>query len=271
MPKDFLGNYRTKYIHSVGTVGKVKFVSNGKHPFTGVWEGAQHGLIRCSSAVEPVDYIAPGFGLKFLRDGIDSADLVALYSVNGTPGDWNFFEKDFSNHIPAAVGAALHAVGTKFYTETAWIQSVGLSDFSKFGEDGKKIEAPVFPFKLRFHPNKETNGLIPNDRQDDKMAYIGQLESMIPADTVLYDVYGLDAPPSLGGVEILMGTLQLEGKLTRSKFGDEQLFFRHQLSSDDMAIKPEWESSYAKFSPLGGSTSAGKCPYKEMLKSLYGA
>ena len=29
-----------------------------------------------------------------------------MYGVNGTPGDWNFFEKDFSNHIGAAEGAA---------------------------------------------------------------------------------------------------------------------------------------------------------------------
>jgi len=56
-----------------------------------------------------------------LRDGVDSADLVAMYGVNGTPGDWNFFEKDFSNHIGAASGAALTAVALKFSTETPWI------------------------------------------------------------------------------------------------------------------------------------------------------
>jgi len=55
MPKELFGHTRTKYIHSVGTVGKVKFVSSGNHPFTGVWEGAQHGLIRLSSAAEPSD------------------------------------------------------------------------------------------------------------------------------------------------------------------------------------------------------------------------
>ena len=58
MPKQWFGHgseYRTKFIHSVGTVGKVKFVSSGKHPFTGVWEGAQHGLVRFSSAAEPSD------------------------------------------------------------------------------------------------------------------------------------------------------------------------------------------------------------------------
>jgi len=54
MPTEFFGlRTRTKYIHSVGVVGKVKFVSSGTHPFTGVWEGAQHGLVRLSSAAEP--------------------------------------------------------------------------------------------------------------------------------------------------------------------------------------------------------------------------
>ena len=31
---------RTKYIHSVGTVGKVSLKSNGNHPFTGIFEDA---------------------------------------------------------------------------------------------------------------------------------------------------------------------------------------------------------------------------------------
>jgi len=122
---------------------------------------------------------------------------------------------------------------------------------------------------MRFHPNKDVHTLIPNSKPDDFMAYTSQLEK-VPADSVLYDVYGTDAPPSLGGVEHFMGTLQLDGQLTKSKWGDQELFYRHQLSSDDMALKPEWESHYAKD---GGTASNGstksKCPYMEMLKGLY--
>ena len=29
---------------------------------------------------------------------------------------------------------------------------VGVSDWSKAGEDGKEVENPRFPYKLRFHP-----------------------------------------------------------------------------------------------------------------------
>lgn len=196
-----------------------------------------------------------------------------MYGVNGTPGDWNFFEKDFSNHIASASGAALTAVAIKFSTETPWIQSVGLSDFAQHGEDGKEVAAPVFPFKLRFHPNKAVASLIPNTQPSDYMAYTTQLEG-IPSNSALYDIYGLDAPTELGGVEHFMGTLSLDGELTKSKWGDADLFYRHQLSSDDMALKPEWTPHYAKFSAFGahgsGAKTGGKCPYMEMMKSLYG-
>jgi hypothetical protein len=44
--------------------------------------------------------LAPGIGLKCLRDGMDSVNLVAFYDFNGNPpGDYNFFSKDFSNHV----------------------------------------------------------------------------------------------------------------------------------------------------------------------------
>jgi len=129
------GSTRTKFIHSVGTVGKVKFVSNGKHEYTGIFKGADHGLIRMSSAAKPdgkSQPLAPGFGLKFLRDGVDSANLVAMFGVNGTPGDWNFFKKDFTTHIGSAKGAALEAVACKFTQATSWIQQVGLSDMASY-------------------------------------------------------------------------------------------------------------------------------------------
>jgi len=144
----------------------------------------------------------------------------------------------------------------------------------KYDETGKETATPVFPFRMRFHPNSAVSGLISNAKPSDYMAYTTQLEG-IPADSVLYDVYGLDAPTELGGVEHLMGTLQLDGQLTKSKWGDQELFYRHQLTTDDMVLKPEWESHYAKFVPFStgeGSvlSNLSKCPYMEALKSLYG-
>lgn len=76
-------------------------------------------MVRFSSAIEPSidgNPLTAGMGLKFLRDGIDSANLVAMFSVDGTPGDWNIFSKNFTNHIPAAQGSNQKALSLKFAT-----------------------------------------------------------------------------------------------------------------------------------------------------------
>jgi len=125
-PGIFWGS-RDKLIHSVGTTGKVKFVPNSNADnFSGMFKKADHGLIRLSSAKKPdTSSIAPGFGLKFLRNGMDSANLVAMYSVDGTD-DFNFFAKDFTTFIPAAKSDALKLLEKKFSTATDHIAFVGL-------------------------------------------------------------------------------------------------------------------------------------------------
>ena len=85
---DVMPSGRAKFIHSVGATCKVKFVHKGGK-YTGIFQGADHGLIRLSSAAEPSSSqpLAPGMSLKFLRDGVDSANLVSMFSVNGQPDD----------------------------------------------------------------------------------------------------------------------------------------------------------------------------------------
>lgn len=102
---------RVKYIHSVGNVGQVEFVPQGTNEYTGVFKGAKYGLLRFSvakkpdetkkSAQEANENFTPGFGLKFFRNGIPSANTIAMYGVNGVP-TWNFFTYPFSNHIGSA-------------------------------------------------------------------------------------------------------------------------------------------------------------------------
>lgn len=88
MPQSITGQ-RQKIIHSVGTVAKVKLtdIVDGSHPFTGAFKsGTDYGLARISFAGKPdpkIKYTTPGMALKFFRDGIQSASLVAMFSVEG--------------------------------------------------------------------------------------------------------------------------------------------------------------------------------------------
>ena len=42
---------RKKIIHSVGVVGRVEWRDLGGHPYTGVFKGARHGIVRLSHAL----------------------------------------------------------------------------------------------------------------------------------------------------------------------------------------------------------------------------
>lgn len=57
----------------------------GGHPYTGVFKGGDSGFVRLSSAT-PVEVgrknMKPGMGVKILRDGLDSANLVAMHGAD---------------------------------------------------------------------------------------------------------------------------------------------------------------------------------------------
>ena len=128
---------RNKYVHTVGNSANVKFVPTSNNKYTGVLAGADHGIIRLSTAskadqtkttAEGADAnFVPAFGLKLLRNNVPSANLMALYSVDGQKS-WNFFANEFSNHIPPSVGVATNAIGLKFQEATPNVRYIGLSD-----------------------------------------------------------------------------------------------------------------------------------------------
>merc|ERR1712018_1108930 len=125
---------RYKYIHTVGAVGQVEWRDLGGHSYSGIFNGGSvNGWVRLSQAKEPAPPAldtAPGMGLKILRDGMDSANLVAMYSVNGQES-WNFFKNDFTNHLGPG-GLDLVPLEIKFSEATNYISEVGLSDWATY-------------------------------------------------------------------------------------------------------------------------------------------
>jgi len=249
--------YRRKYIHTVGTVAQVEWQNLGGHPYTGLFEGASQGIVRFSLANEPDSSklnTAPGLGLKFLRDGMDSANLVAMYSVDGQES-WNFFKNDFTNHIPAG-GIALLPVSLKFAEATMYIQEVALSDWAMYDEAGIPVSSSVFPYSLRFHP---TGDIMFSD------TYVRpHTEDLvtIPNGSTLYEVYAMDQPEELGGTEVHIADLVMVSDMITSLWGDQHLFFRHQDMMDDLEIHPEWKEYTESF----GFEHDSGCPVKRMME-----
>lgn len=60
-------------------------------------------------------------GLKWLRNGIDSANLVSMFALDGQPNNWNFFANDFWNHVGDAKNLKVIALEAKFATVTGHV------------------------------------------------------------------------------------------------------------------------------------------------------
>jgi len=212
------------------------------------------------------DNYKPGIGVKFLRDGVPSGNVVAMFSTEGQHS-WNFFKHDFSNGFPIYHGAPtlVKALRTKFSTVTNYISSVGSLDMAKYKENGEVEANPKFPFRIIFRPTSAVNTTFSDEFTE---TYTTQLKK-IPSGTTVYDLYAIDEP---GCNEVKIGAFKLNTQMITSHFADEKLFFRHGLIDEDDKFKPGFTAYRDSFSVFGGITDAKKaapktgCPIKRMFQ-----
>jgi len=178
----------------------------------------------------------PGFGLKFLRDGVPSANLVAMYTLFGS-ASYNPFAHDFTNHVPDLgpnAATALKLLAKKFMTASAWPTMVGLKHFAEYDQNGNSVDTPSFPYRLVFHPSTDLHNMFDDN---DNSTLISKL-AKIDANILLYEVYAVAAPPF--GTPFKIGELHTTDKFSTSAFGDRGLFFEHQRIDDDLQYVPDW-------------------------------
>jgi hypothetical protein len=225
-----------KRIHSVGAVATMKFINTHDHSYTGIFKGTSYAMVRLSSARAYSEFGGPipGMAAKFFIDGVPSVNVVAMNAVDGQDSG-NFFERNFSNHISPTVSFFKSMLFRKFEKASSPAALVGLSEIALYNNDGSIEDNPIFPFELILVPNKILRMKHADmDKTDEDLRRV--LES-IPAGTKIYDVYGRATPSS---DREPLGEMIITSKLMYSKFGDENLFFRHQKMEDDLVRRPEW-------------------------------
>jgi hypothetical protein len=72
---------------------------------------------------------------------------------------------------------------------------------------------------------------------DDFLAYA---ELGIEQGAKLFDVYGRASARADDVTDIFLGTITTTSRMTRSTFGDTQLFFAHELMENDFRRRPDW-------------------------------
>lgn len=242
---DSMPEGRKKLIHSVGSVGLCEFVANSDpiaNPYTGIFQGASHVLLRLSLAKQPdetkrlatqaFENFTPGLSMKILRDGVHAADTVAMFGVNGQ-ASWDFFKNDFTTHIPVAEGLTLQLINWKFSQATKHTTKMGSKDWATYDQTGRKYDSPKFPYMLSFRPSEWAESLFPDDWQG---PWQDELKK-VPENFHLYDVMAMASPRS---DLVNIGKIIVRKRFTASTWGDKNMFFRHQYWDDDLQVHPEW-------------------------------
>ena len=142
---------RKKALHPNGTVAKASWVDLGGHPYTGVFKGADSVIVRSSLGIPPgrkeTSAGAVGFAAKFLRDGVESGNILAI-ELNDT---LDYFEKGFSSQTyTPELDAFGRYIYRRFENVNAFANSLGLSNMATYDQDGNLEEEVVMPFQVRF-------------------------------------------------------------------------------------------------------------------------
>jgi hypothetical protein len=188
----------------------------------------------------------PAIGLKFLRDGVDSANTFGVFTLEGQM-EYDFFKNDLSTIFatPVQEDSDWEKVGEHFVDETHFTTSIGNSNLAEYTQEGELVEEPVFPFRLIFEPAEDVKGLFPEEYSEPLHE---QLQTIQPGST-LYKVFAVDKPdwsnsPHWHGEEKQeIGKIVLGSTLVTSLWGDEHMYFRHQRMDEDLSVHPEWLSA----------------------------
>jgi len=253
--QDILPLFRVKAIHSEGAVCKFKVDITEASPYTGLLgPGPQEGFMRMGSAQpfgsKASDTPIPGFGIKFSRTGVHSGDFVLLQTTFPAPS-FNFFQMNFSNHLPYRVPDAEQFVVVKKFEQASQCPlQIGISDLAKYSQSGKIHSPPKFPFKLFFtsgHAVQQPAGIKSVD------AMLKEFTEINIGTTVL-QMWACgeakdESEPSSSleracGKPLFLGNMVTTSECTTSAFGDKHLFFRHTLIEDDWTLEPSYLNQY---------------------------
>jgi hypothetical protein len=223
-----------KAIHAHASVAKIKFIPAPDTPFTGLFQGVNHGLLRCSVTGDPADRgFAPGLAIKFLIDGKPSENFSALVSLTGQGNNYNFFANEFSNMVPVVNQFGPKLINFIFKRVSKHPTKLSLEDLSETDQQGQKQKSPRYPTQIFLEPNPAMQ--FPDHPPHD---FRNDLATIAPG-TQLFSVYGIDSSleeqntpnridqPSRQNAEWI-GSIETTSEFVCSAYGDSQLFFRHQ-------------------------------------------
>lgn len=235
---DFSPENWKKYLHRRGSVAKVKFIPAENSEYTGFFNGADCALLRLSLTYKPTKKraFATGLALKILRDGRPSANVSALYKLDGQGKDYDFFKYPLSNIVPMGLTLPLKMVHNLFSRVSDYPEEVLLDHLGDFDQFGNKEVRAKSPRQVFFVPNTRIESS--SEKHDVRNDF-----HKIPTGTKVYSVYALDKNKETYSYRdykdsdiqkflkqaVHVGDIVTTSPFISSEFGDTGIFFRHEL------------------------------------------
>lgn len=234
---DELEEGRHKRIHPFGAEARLRLVISpgAAGGYTGIFRsGAECVIGRFSVASKPkVSASIPALALKIFIDGDQpSVNLHLMHSVDGQPGH-NFFAQTFSNILPPASAFATRLLASGFEQSAVQFGAkdpnpgrLTLEHLAGTLPDGNRISAPKAPYQLLFKPTAQAHALMQDASAKDDFRL--KLAGLLVGQAV-YDIYTLAEGDPAENARLL-GHLVLTAPVVSSRYGDEKLFFRHNMA-----------------------------------------
>jgi hypothetical protein len=230
-----------KAMHPHGVMAKVKFTAVPGHPYTGLFQGADNGLLRLSVAGDPAaNGFQPGLAWKAFVDGKPSQNVSALYTLSGQGSNYNFFANELSQFVLPETNDTL---GTTLLFSLVSLKPTLLrvDDMAEVTQTGQAVTSVKAPTQIYFVPKPELRSLFSTAAHD----FRGDLATLT-AGTKLYDVYATSMEiktsiiPSINrnyaqqrrSSAVKVGEMELTSPFIASAFGDNGVFFKHQRHED---------------------------------------
>jgi len=217
----------------------VKFNPVPGNPYTGLFQGSEHGLLRLSLASEPgKSGFQPGLSWKAFVDGKPSRNVAALQSWTGQGQNYNFFANELSHIVDGGIADSLQVL---FAAVTLKPTHLRVDDVAKVTQAGQAVSSVKAPTQIYFVPRTEVRNLFstaPHDFRSDLVT--------LATGTKLYDVYATSMEvktsilPSTNRTyaqqrrnsAVKIGEMELTSPFIASSFGDSGVFFKHQRNED---------------------------------------
>jgi len=228
---------RNKLIHSFGAEARLRLViSDGAGAgYSGIFRGGAECVIgRFSLAARPdADRSIPGLALKIFIDGAQpSVNLHLMYSIDGEAGH-NFFGHTFSNILPPpeALSKRLLASGFRRSAQQFGARDTNpgrltLEHVAGTLTNGKRELSVKAPYQILFQPTPAARALMQDaGATDDFRVRLAQLE----VGQALYEVVAREEGAG-AEQDTHLGQLVLTAPVVSSHYGDEKLYFQHNMA-----------------------------------------